>query len=110
MDGTPLSGGTVSFRAVDYKKGASATGEIQANGSFSLGTFEPGDGAVLGKHQAIVNAPTARPPHGGGWAPPPAVPKIDDHFSSYETSGLEFTVTEDAAKNNFDIKVTAPQE
>jgi hypothetical protein len=108
-DGTPLSAGNVSFRALDVKGNPSAKGEIQPDGSFKLSTVETEDGAVLGKHQAIVSAPAPRPPRGGGWAAPPVGPKIDARFSSYDTSGLEFTVTDDAGENQFKIEVTPPQ-
>jgi hypothetical protein len=107
-DGTPLAGGSVTFRSLDVEGNPSAKGEIQPDGSFKLTTLEPGDGAVLGKHQVIVNPPVVNPPR-EGWPTPPAGPRIDARFSSYQDSGLEFTVTDDEAQNQFKIEVTPAQ-
>ena len=104
-DGTPVSAGRVNFRPVDDPKPVVARGEIQPDGTFRLTTFKTGDGALPGRHRVIV------------------MPKItfdverhteviavdiDPRFESYETSGLEFTVTEKAADNEFLITVEPP--
>jgi hypothetical protein len=107
-DGAPLAGGTVSFRSSDNSEHLTARGEIDENGEFTLTTFEPGDGAVSGRHQAIVTPPIQRAPRGGGWEAPPTMPKINRRFSSFDTSGLEFEVSDSAASNRFDIVVTKP--
>lgn len=103
-DGSPLFAGTVSFRSVDSADGPSARGDIQPDGSFDLTTYSPGDGAVLGRHQAVVVLPTqgGRP----GFKLPTPPPPIATRFASFDTSGLEFTVTEDSDKNRFSIVVT----
>ena len=104
----PLAGGTVSFRSSDNSTHLTARGEINDNGEFTLTTFEPGDGAVTGRHQAIVTPPIQRAPRGGGWEAPPTMPKINRRFSSFDTSGLEFDVSDNVASNRFDIVVTKP--
>jgi hypothetical protein len=103
-DGSPLFAGSVSFRSLDSTDGPSARGDVQADGSFELTTFSPGDGAVLGRHQAVVVLPTqgGRP----GFKLPTLPPPIAPRFSSFETSGLEFTVTENPDQNHFAIVVT----
>jgi hypothetical protein len=111
-DGTPLPGGWVSFRALDADKKVSARGPIQSDGTFELTTYKPGDGAVEGQHQALV-VPVIRVDRGdlaAGAKPPPSPPPIDKKFSNFETSGLEFMVTNDPRKNEFDIVVTPPSK
>ena len=105
-DGSPLEGGgSVEFESKPQEgMPINARGVIAAGGAFSLTTYEEGDGAVAGVHRAIVR-PT-RPifePEEGGTMPGPV---INPRFEKYETSGLEFTVTED--DNDFTIKVERP--
>src|SRR5689334_12199457 len=60
-DGTPvtgLNGGQVVFRSVGSSGSSlTATGPIDAEGRFTLGTDAPGDGAVVGKHQVVITPP-----------------------------------------------------
>ena len=107
-DGEPLTSGSVSFRSLDGSKPYSARGMIQPDGTFKLTTFAPDDGAVEGRHEAVVVAP---PPHiRPDVADTPRIPRpVDPRFSNYDTSGLEFTVTRDARKNQFTIQVTIPR-
>ncbi len=51
IDGQPLTTGAVRFYPSD---GRPATGEIDANGRFSLFTYEPGDGCPPGTHRVAV--------------------------------------------------------
>lgn len=103
-DGSPLPAGFITFRSLDHPEHFAARGTIQSDGSFELMTFTPGDGAVVGKHQVLITtpAPLDRP----GFETPPT-PQIDTRFSNYNTSGLEYTVTEDPKQNRFEI-VVAP--
>lgn len=101
-DGTPMNGGSVSFRPVQVQADASARGQIRADGTFSLTTFSPDDGAALGRHRVLVVAALV----GDRETPNPAqTPQLDPRNSNYDTSGLEFDVTNDPAKNEFTIVV-----
>ena len=106
-DGKTLGGGSVSFRSLDEARATSARGMIQPDGSFVLTTFEQGDGAVEGRHQALVSVPISPEQDDYKGGPPPAA--IDSKFSSFTTSGLEFTVSTDPEQNRFEIKVTPPK-
>lgn len=53
VDGQPINQGQVCFWP---DQGRPATGTIQADGTYRLTTFEPGDGAILGKHRVTVEA------------------------------------------------------
>ena len=108
-DGTPLPGGWVSFCPKDAEKKVAARGQILPDGTFELTTYERGDGAVEGRHQAPV-VPLIRVDRGdlaaGMRAPPPPSPPVDRRFSNFETSELEFTVTNDSQQNRFEIVVS----
>ena len=101
-DGTPLAGGQVLFRPINGKPPMSARSDIQPDGSFALGTYEVGDGAMAGKYQAAINPPL--PPKLS--AKRTQKPILDPRFGKYETSGLEFEVK--PGTNNFTIAVTRP--
>jgi len=85
-DDTPARTGIVEFRSTKHQ--LNARGEIARDGSFVLGTYTDRDGAVSGKHKAIVvqflatdSTPGVVHDHGDA---------IDRKFAAYETSGLEF--------------------
>jgi hypothetical protein len=50
--GKPLTQGIVKFEPEGY--GRRATGKLQADGTFVLGTFKEDDGAVAGSHQVFI--------------------------------------------------------
>ena len=90
-DGRPLTKGSVEFELLDQEMPITATGEISNDGTFVLGTFELDDGAIAGRHRAVVIADheigtgVERP----GKLPPPT---LHPRFRDFKTSGLEFTV------------------
>ena len=62
--GKPLEFGSVIFQP---QAGPTASGPIQADGSFRLSTYGRDDGAVLGKHQVLITCYDNQRPAG---APP----------------------------------------
>lgn len=54
VEGEPLPTGTIRFIPEDG--GRSARGEIESDGTFTLGTFTESDGALIGKHGVAVTA------------------------------------------------------
>ncbi len=91
----PVTTGTISFISADKP---TAYGEIGPDGSYSLMTEKPGDGATPGSYQVTVVAledmgdrlPEERNP-----LPPPVVP---NKYSNATTSGL--TAEVEAGKEN----------
>lgn len=81
--------GTVEFRS--DSEGRVASGKIQSDGTFTLTTFEPNDGAVKGDHDVIlvrfINVEDGKPLESHGHAV-----EIPERYASYETSGLTATV------------------
>ncbi|MCH2210721.1 MAG: carboxypeptidase regulatory-like domain-containing protein [Fuerstiella sp.] len=51
-DGTPVRVGTIELESVTF--GTTASGRIQQDGSFVLGTYTSSDGAASGKHRVVV--------------------------------------------------------
>jgi hypothetical protein len=92
-DGTPVQFGDVETLSVE--KRINARGKINKDGTFTLTTYDAGDGAVPGQHKAVVIQMTGSPliatakmgpvkhEHGHD---------ISAKYRSYDTSGLGFTV------------------
>lgn len=78
-------------------------GSIEADGKFSWGTSQAGDGAAPGKYRVVVMPPAL----GDAELAAGKVPAIDSKFGSFETSGLEVEVKE--GKNELNITVTKPK-
>ncbi|MCH2202793.1 MAG: carboxypeptidase regulatory-like domain-containing protein [Fuerstiella sp.] len=51
-DGTPVRVGTIELESITF--GTTASGQIQEDGSFVLGTYTPSDGAAAGNHRVVV--------------------------------------------------------
>ena len=114
-DGTPLAGGVVEFQSRDDQLAPTARATIQADGSYQLSTFKKGDGAFEGEHGVIVFPPP--PKRFRGWehdmlqqrsAPQSSTLQMDPRYQRYESSGLSFSVTRDASKNQFHIRIEPP--
>ncbi len=100
-DGTPVTTGLVVFESVDLTPTVSASGKIQPDGSFRLGTFGLDDGTLPGKYRATVVPPPRKNPVSKF---DPAVPEVvHPRFRSFETSGLEFEVAR--GNNLFELNV-----
>ena len=84
--GAPASGSLVVFESEGNGKTITARGEVQADGSYQLGTVEPGDGAPPGKYHALVAPPAVTN------ADAPTRSPFSAKFSAFQTSGLEFEV------------------
>ena len=52
-DGRPVTEGRIMFYP---ENGRAATGQIGSDGTYSLTTFKPNDGAMLGKHRVTIKA------------------------------------------------------
>src|SRR5262245_827491 len=89
--GTPLSGGMVVFGPKDPSTVLGPRGEIQEDGTFRVSTLKEGDGAPEGEYRVLIT-----PAEKGDPAPPPP---FDRRFTSFEKSGLEYTVK--PGKNEF---------
>lgn len=103
-DGAPLTAGVVEFEAENAgSKRPNARGEIQADGTYRLTTFQDGDGAMEGSYRVIVVPERVVISNMSG--PPPKMP-IHPRFMSYDSSGLQFTVK--SGPNQFNIAVERP--
>jgi ribosomal protein S12 len=87
-DGSPVKVGTIETKSVEH--GLQATGSIELDGSFTLTTYQPNDGAVAGQHRCVViqfiqveEIPNYRPSTLG---------VVHAKHSTYSTSELSFQV------------------
>jgi hypothetical protein len=58
--GAPVKGGTVTFSPVGsgkYTAGKAASAEVQADGTYTLGTYSDSDGARIGRHRVTYTPP-----------------------------------------------------
>jgi hypothetical protein len=97
-DGSPIHVGTVELKSREHS--IQARGEIDTDGRFVLTTYEPGDGAVAGKHDCVVvqmvmveEIANFRPSTEG---------VVHPRFGSYATSGL---VVQVSSEENNDLRV-----
>lgn len=54
--GQPVTKGTVSFQSTAPEGGRNATGTINPDGTYTLQTENPGDGAQLGDYRVAISA------------------------------------------------------
>ncbi|MEW4564905.1 hypothetical protein AB1K70_20435 [Bremerella sp. JC770] len=98
-DGSLAGGGIIKFRTTSPDgETIKAHGLIQPDGSFRLTTFQEGDGALEGEHQAILFTPAI-----SDGESTVAVPSFPKRYRKYETSGLTFHVI--PGENDFQIQL-----
>jgi hypothetical protein len=90
--GRPLTSGVVHFEPDGY--GRPATGKLQPDGSYTLGTLKEGDGVVAGEHLVTV----------GGFDKSLASDRNLKKYGSRRDSGLTAEVDADHTEFNFDLK------
>ena len=98
-DGKPLTKGTVTFVPVK-EAGRLATGEIQSDGTYTLGTKDLGAGAPEGDYRVKVESPLTAPMPGKAKESRVVVPP---KYQDEDTSGLKVTVK--AGPNDIPIQL-----
>mgnify|MGYP007073286773 CR=1 FL=1 len=108
-NGEPLQFGTVMFQPA---VGQAAVGEIQPDGSFTLSTYEPGDGAVPGAHKVCVRCYEGQRPGAGlkqtGGEVTLGALLIPRKYTRFGTSGLAVDIV-DGDNPPLDFDLTGPQ-
>ena len=99
--GQPATRGTVTFMPEESKgtSGKAAVGEIGPDGTYTLRTFDPGDGAIVGHHRVLVSG---RGLEDAENQPPDA--KIPLRYSNPQKSDLKAEVKSGANQLDFDLK------
>lgn len=83
-DGKPVTSGNILFESVSDTK-IQAAGDLQADGSFELGSNLGKPGTVAGDHRVLIIPPLAE--FGQKAA-------VSNKYASFETSGLKATIKE----------------
>lgn len=88
--GQPVTEGSLLFAPQDSAASASpATGLIQSDGSFALGTHQDGDGAAPGRHKVHYTAPAPVGPEWNGYGPRPKLTYSPFHGLAPKEQELE---------------------
>jgi hypothetical protein len=114
-NGQPLKTGTVNFFPEDTKTARNAVGEIHEDGTYTLTTQTPGDGAMGGKYKVAISAfevdksKSASPPQGGvpdqvAVAQAQRKSLIPIKYSGTDESGLTATVGPGSTTHDFALK------
>lgn len=103
LNGKPLEFGSVMIQPT---AGPAARGTIRPDGGFTVGTFAPGDGAIVGPATVRVacyeqQRPGAPPPQGELALGKSLVP---EKYTQFETSGITATVAAGMGPLEIDLK------
>src|SRR5262249_26091982 len=112
--GRPVTSGSVIFTPAKDKGGAGghiATGNIQPDGSYTLTTFDTGDGAILGQHIVTIesrgHAAMTGPPIDPKTNRPKYVPAksaTPEKYGSLEKTPLRYTVEPGTKTINLELE------
>ena len=89
-DKSPLTSGNIEFAPVEGEIRTSARGMIEEDGSFRLSTFSEADGALAGRHRVLIIPGRQR-----GERPGTERRTLHGKYQSFDTSGLEATISTD---------------
>jgi len=101
--------GTIVFQP---EQGRPAMGSLAADGSYTLTTFDPGDGALLGRHRVMIEARRITVPalpggaadeSVGTYGPPKVEWLVPEKYSRLETTPLTAEVKEGENTIDFDL-------
>lgn len=96
LNGQPLKSGTILLHPVEA--GKHATGVVQ-DGKFSLSTYAPQDGAVIGRHKVVLQVPEVTAD--GDVIPAEQRPPAE--YASQETTPLTVEVSADGPPLKIEI-------
>ena len=105
-DGQPASelrGANIELQLIDATaRKVSPHGEVQADGTFTLGSYRQDDGAAEGDYRALVMPQKSQDAEG-----PHTVYIMDPQFENYDTSELKVTIEPKA--NEITLRVQKPK-
>jgi hypothetical protein len=66
LNGEPMKGGgAIAFMPPDGMAGKAAGGEIKPDGTYTVTTYEPGDGSMAGEFRVVITQTTVEEPESG---------------------------------------------
>lgn len=109
LDGQPVTGGTITFvpavPSTEKKSAKPATGEVQPDGTFVLGTEGKDDGAAIAQHQVTYSPPVIpwEAPEWDGRGKPPVAPTSPYEGLIVKTASVRV----EKGKNEIEIELQA---
>lgn len=100
--GQPVKKGTVSFVSTEATR-RNATGQLDANGYYTLQTEEPGDGAEVGDYEVALYSHQEKILDYTPKTPVKPERTIPEKYENPKTSGLKKTVQSGSNKFDFDL-------
>ena len=103
FEGRPLpGGGSISFVPLSNQEGKTAGGEIAADGTYRLTTYNPDDGSMAGDFRVVIIQVVEKEPKNSGDGQPPAkappglpiADRIPTLYSNHQNSPLTAKVEE----------------
>lgn len=108
-NGQPVTEGTLLFSPIagstEGEGAIPATAEIQSDGTFTVSTEKPGDGAAVGKHRISYTPPIPEAPDWDGYGKKPEVPKSP--FAGFTPTTAEVEIKSGA--NELTIELAPPR-
>jgi hypothetical protein len=103
VGGQPLTHGKVVFQPT---AGRGAQGQIQSDGTFTLGTYGDADGALIGEHKVAIVAfePGGPGQPVPGQPPKTAKPLVPEKYLAVGTSDLTYDVKPGENSPKFDLE------
>jgi hypothetical protein len=101
----PVKFGSIIFQP---EAGKVASSVIKSDGTFDLGTNQPGDGAIVGKHRVRVVSLSSQDPNyrvKEGQEMPTGKSLIPEKYADLDTTPLKDYVVEDKPENVFNIEL-----
>ena len=108
LAGKPVTQGTVIFQPTGHTEASAthpASGQIAADGTYRMSTFEKGDGVVPGEYRVAVQSILLLPPQDKPWIP--IVWAVPEKYVTSATSGLTASIPADGPRQheiNFELK------
>ncbi|QDU09775.1 carboxypeptidase-like regulatory domain-containing protein [Gimesia aquarii] len=116
-NGTPVEEAIVVFRPAEQAGGQTANGRTNAEGAFTMGTFEGTDGVVAGDYKVMISkmettgSSDALPEDDPNYDPnpkpePPPKNLLPEKYASVDTSGLTVSVKDGEDKKDLKFELT----
>lgn len=100
-NGQPVTEGSLVFAPLGNVQSTAARGKVNSDGTYVLGTDAADDGAAIGSHVVVYNAPSDQQADWDGYGTPPPVKSSPFKFMKPNVTEVEVK----AGNNEIDIQL-----